>query len=203
MSVGLTIQSDDLAELVTAVETLGGGITGNELLRLVGFSMEETIREHLEMLSRDPAHHQTARSLGAAPTGFYERAAEAVQSPQLESDGVSISIDHEGLAQRYFGGSIAARAGGYLTIPARAEAYGHRAREFKDLQFLLFPSGLAALVQKGEPAHEGSVYYWLVRSVYQSQDETVLPTEEEIFDPAMERVQAYITRIWDEGARPA
>jgi hypothetical protein len=221
MSVGINIQSDEIDNLVTAVETLGGGISGDDIKRNVGLAMQQVIFDHFARLSSDSEHHQTADSLGANRTGFYEKAARGVQQPQLESDGVSVSIEMEGLAQRLFGGTIEARPGSFLTIPARAETYGHRAREFSNLMLIIFPSGLGALVaptdtpmKRGRGKRgfgserpsftrtfdEGGVYYWLVKQVTQQPDPTVLPTDDEMLEPALLNAQRFIERIWNEGA---
>lgn len=199
-SIALEIHSNEIADILTAVETLQGGITGDEILQVIGRAGFTVIKEHFEQLAGDEAHHQSAASLGAAPTGFYERAADNVQQPEVEPEGVSVSIDQQGLAQRLFGGDIAAKPGHWLTIPARAESYGKRAKEFDNLKFILFPSGLAALVDKDEKAHEGTVYYWLVRSVTQPPDPSVIPSEDEIFEPAVANARRYIERLWDERA---
>ena len=96
-----------------------------------------------------------------------------------------------GIAQRYFGGDIDAKAGGYLTIPALAAAYGRRAREF-DLRFVIFGNtGKVALLDA-----EGEVYYWLVRHVTQSGDATILPTEEEVIVAAKKAAGDYMDAVW-------
>ena len=197
--INLTIREEQLAALQADLEKLAGAVTSDQLALVMGRTLAQVIRDHFVQLSFDRAHHQSAQSLGAAPTGFYERARQGVQQPELESGGVSVSINKEGLAQRVFGGTISAKPGGYLTIPARTDTYGHRASEFPNLRLIVFgETGLAALVDKNEPAHEGTVYFWLVRSVTQSPDPTVLPSDAEMVDPAIENAQRYIERIWTE-----
>lgn len=197
--ITLTADASELAKLDAMVEKTAGAVTREDVRLQVGRAVAETIRTHFSQLANDQAHHQIARSLGAAPTGFYERAAGAVQSPQLEgTDQISISIDHQGLAQRLFGGTISAKPGSWLTIPARAEYYGERARDQADLQFIVFPSGLAALIQEDEEKHEGLVAYWLVKSVHQDKDPTVLPSEDKMLDPALAEVSRQLEAIWSE-----
>jgi hypothetical protein len=198
--ITLTIQSADLDAAIRKADELGDLLQSHELRMTAGRAAQQVIMLHLQKLAADAAHHQTAASLGADRTGFYEEASKGVHDPEPEADGVSISIEHEGLAQRYFGGTIEARAGSFLTIPAQAAAYGHRAREFSNLRLIMFPSGLAALVDKDEPGDEGSVYYWLVRSVTQQADPTVLPTSEEMLDPALEAVRQQIAVTFERKA---
>lgn len=201
--VALTIESDDLDKIVALSRDLQEELTSSDLLLIAGRAIRGVTKEHFEMLSRDSTHHQIAQSLGAAPTGFYEEASRAVQEPVVEgTDIVSISINGpEGLAQRYFGGTIEARPGSYLTIPARAEAYGHRAGEFANLKLIIFgDTGLAALVEKDAPQDEGSVFYWLVRSVTQASDPTVLPTEEELTDAAIIAMRDEVASVMERKA---
>lgn len=193
------IRIDLTSELPKArelAEELGKAIESGDVRQLMGRAIAGALKDHFVKLAHDSQHHESASSLGAAPTGFYSEAQSAVQQPNIESDGFSVSINQRGLAQRIFGGPITPTTGTYLTIPARAESYGKRAGEFDNLKFILFPSGLAALVSKDEDAHEGGVYYWLVKSVVQQADPSVLPTEEELTDTAINAARDYVATIW-------
>ncbi len=200
MSVTLTIKADDLQAIRDSVEELRGAAAGNEVKSEMGFALKEVVQRHFVALAQDSEHHQTAASLGAERTGFYEKARQGTHDPQVDGEGVSVSIDSRGIAQRYFGGTISARPGSFLTIPALAIAYGKRAREF-DLRLVIFgDTGLAALVAKGGPEDESNVYYWLVRSVTQKDDPTVLPEASEMADGAKSNALAYIEKVWGKAA---
>lgn len=195
--VGITIQSDDLEKLIGSTKALETELTSSDLLLVAGRAVQQTLTSHFFDLSRDSIHHRTAETLGANRTNFYEEAAQAVQQPIIEgSDSVMVSVDGPaGLAQRYFGGTIEGKP--YLAIPALAEVYGKNARDVFDelqLKMIIFPSGAGAIIKKGEKFvdHETEVYYWLVRSVTQAADPSVLPTEEELLDPALLAVQEQI-----------
>lgn len=203
--IGITVKSDELTKLYVLADELAGADRATELLNRMGEVLQETVRAHFEALAGDSAHHKSSEALGAERTGFYEEAARNVQSPQIEGGGVAVSVDHAGLAQRYFGGDIHAKEGGFLTIPARAEAYGHRAREFDNLQLIIFPSGAGALIAKGAVTQRGKrgaaaqfdsegseVFFWLVRQVHQEADPTVLPDDDEILNPAIAAAGDYI-----------
>ena len=222
--ISLTIRSEALAEAEAIMTTFVKKISRPELLFDVGRAAQQIIKGHFEQLANDEAHHKTARGLGAKRTGFYARAANAVQQPQLEgTDEVSVSIDHQGLAQRLFGGDIVPTGKQWLTIPARTESYGRSAGEFSNLRFILFPStGSAALVADSEHIVEGEgfrdklpggtkragkktikhseelVYFWLVKQVHQQADPTVLPREEEIIDAMTANVNAQLEKLWQE-----
>ena len=196
MSTTITIKSDDLQGVIRDVEKLRGAVAGDDVREVMGFAIQEVVQRHFSVLASDAQHHQSALSLGADRTGFYEEARAGTHDPKIEGGGVSVSIEKAGIAQRYFGGTIAATPGSYLTIPALAIAYGKRAREF-DLRLVIFgATGLAALVGKGGPEDESNVYYWLVRTVTQAADPTVLPTEEEMTETARDRAADYIEQVW-------
>lgn len=199
--VGLTISTDDLAAMDADVARLRDKLQSGELHLLMGAAVREVVREHFYELNADSAHHETARSLGAAQTGLYLKAADATHAPVQEGDDVAISINQEAIAQRYFGGDIEAKPGSLLTLPARAEAYGHRAREFDNLKLIVFRSlDLAALVDKNDEEHEGLVYYWLVSHVHQEPDPTVLPTDEEMTEAATQAASDYAELLLEREA---
>lgn len=201
--IAITIESKDLDAAIAKADELGALAQSADLRLIAGRAMQQAVSAHLFALAQDSAHHVISESLGAERTGFYEDAAQAAENPgalQAVPDGALLSIAQEGLAQRYFGGTIEAKAGSFLTIPAQAQAYGHRAREFSNLRLIMFPSGLAALIDKDEPEHEGGVMYWLVRSVTQAADPTVLPTEDAMLDPAITAVRDQISTVFERRA---
>lgn len=165
------------------------------LLPFAGRAAATVVRDHLVALNTD-RHRSGGRN-------YYFQASRSVHSDVVGSRAV-VSINQIGIAQRYFGGPIVAGANGsgkkWLTIPARSEAYGNRAGEFNDLHFVFFREGLAALVQneqsslggrRGAPKGStvgGGVFFWLVRSVDQEADPTVLPTAAEMTGAAITAV---------------
>jgi hypothetical protein len=182
---------DQVDQVRREATAFGVALTGDEIGMIVGQAAQQLIKEHFEKLANDSAHHKTARSLGAQRTGLYEEASRATQQPVLERGGVSVSINQVAIAQRYFGGTIVPVNAKFLAIPARTETYGHRPREFKDLHPIFFKSGAAALADA-----EGGVYFWLVKSVTQSADPTVLPEDSDLLDHAMLAAAAYVGTLW-------
>ena len=153
---------------------------------------------------------------GWPSTGFWADAARNT-SWQLVPDGVLISAEKIGVRQRYQGGDIEPGPGkSFLTIPARAEAYGKRAGEFDNLVFAWHrkdgksePWGLveasATKVKRGKKRKDGSqkttteevgglVMFWLVKSVHQDADPSVLPPDNLIGDTALAVVSDAVER---------
>lgn len=125
----------------------------------------------------------------AYKTHFYRHAADGI-TEEIRDDGSDVIINQTGFRQRLLGGEIHAKPGHNLTIPAIAEAYGHRATEFDFLHFIMFKSGSKALAAHTKEDHR--VWYWLVESVTQEADPTVLPTEEAMHDAAKNSMLAYL-----------
>lgn len=143
-------------------------------------------------------------------TGFW---ADSVRSTHAEptDNGCMVSVSKLGFRQRYYGGEIKAKPGSWLTIPARSEFYGARAREFTNLRFILFKSGTAALVVDEGGAEKinslgstrsvgsgkksaGMVAFWLVKSVNQQADKAIIPTDEQITTTALDAVNGALKR---------
>jgi len=212
---GLVSFQDELAQF--------GVIAKRRVLSAMGGGVKLSLIEHFAGIEQDSVHHKWATQLGANRTHFYGGSARGVQSgiqdPKVEGDdAVSVSINSQGLAQRYFGGTITAKNKKWLTIPAIAAAYGRPANSFNNLRFVLFRPDLAALIEKtpgqpstlskqtrkdskgiyrsaGETSERGRVVYWLKRSVEQAPDPTVLPTEDEMSQRAIEAGHEAIDHI--------
>ncbi len=156
------------------------------------------------------ANHK--RFPGGEPTRFWEAAAQSVTFAAPTSGGevlIKAGGNRIGLRQRWKGGTIS-KPNGYLTIPARSEAYGHRAREFNFLKFEIVPGQGPCLVVKADVTKEigrtrkdgtrkqviiqrtSLVFYWLRKNVTQKPDPSVMPTEDEIGQAAVRGVKVAI-----------
>ena len=152
------------------------GVRRPDVRRVMGRAIVTGLRQYFTKLDRERPNE-----LGGTRTHFYGQVRRSVQQPELYGgDGVLVSINHVGIAQRYFGGEIEAKPGHYLTIPVHPEAYGHRAREFADLEPIFFDDGRGILARPNADSKNGigEVYYLLRQRVNQPEDPTVLPPEE-------------------------
>lgn len=150
-------------------------------------------------------------------TGFWGRAARSTNY-NLLADGVDINVNQQGVRQRLQGGTIRPVNGNWLTIAARSEAYGKRAREFNNLVFVLFRADLAALVEdisqdvsfgrkrkdgtrKVTPGEErgGAVMFWLKKSVTQTANPDVIPSEDRVRETCRITVVGIVDRLQQRG----
>lgn len=196
MNIDIT---NDLA--TPAVQQLQAALTPDQIKRVVGGACVREVQQHLNSL---PANKR-----GWPSTGFYKGAARGTGWDQT-ADGISILIDNAAapgaMRQRFHGGEIHMKDK-HLAIPAREEFSGHSPTEFTNLRLAVFRSGAMALViGKGgvgqvnfETGREKSVSgagvrseamvaYWLVESVSQEGDPTVIPSEDRLADVALRAV---------------
>jgi hypothetical protein len=206
MSVAYTLLiSGALGEGMTKENVVPAGL--NERL---GRAAGDHIKGHFLRLD-----NERANPMGGQRSHFYWEAAQTISSVAT-TDGAEVTINKLGLRQRWLGGTISAKNSHFLTIPARAESYGVPAREFpQKLRFIQFRSGTAALVidDQNEPTDSvdnagnvsvkrgtrnkrkktaGIVEYWLVPSVYQHPDASVLPTSGELSQVVAEAANEYL-----------
>ena len=204
----VTVQTDKLTALGARVRTT---LAGQEMLQTGGTAVKRLLVDHFTELNN-------YRHRGATRTGFYTDAARSVNAAPVQVTGNTalISIDKVGLAQRLLGGEIHAVTGKYLAIPNpnNPDAVGHVPADFPNLEFfptsrgggLKLQRAVASVVgylrtgkNKGKTKSEADVlgdvvYFWLVPSVEQAPDPTVLPYDEEMQDTAYAAMDEYLTR---------
>jgi hypothetical protein len=151
--------------------------------------------------------------MGWESTGFWKDAVRATNY-QVVAGGVAIGVNQVGVRQRFAGGEIHPVKGNYLAIPARAEAYGKAPGEWDNLKVAFGRNGAFALVEAdatqityGKKSRNtglrdftsetvgGGVYYWLVKSVYQAPDPSVLPADRDIQQVAEETINDLLKRV--------
>ena len=200
MSITVQISTQDGA--TPAIEAIRGELSRDDVRKAMGFSVAEALKAHFFKLD-----DERANKMGGKRTNFYGQAARGVQQPQMESDGFSVSINQVGIAQRYFGGTIVPTEGKkYLTIPANAEAYGRRAGEFADLKVMFGKGRRPVGLYQGANQKTAVVMFWLVKSVTQAADSSVIPDGDTLLGPAIAAGSAYLERLWarqQDGGTPA
>jgi hypothetical protein len=200
---------DEASPVLAAIQTeaQAGGIAA-----VMGRAVVTLTREHLFALNSQ-RHRQGGRN-------YYAQAARSTHAETSPTE-IKLSITQTGFRQRRFGGGINPRKK-YLTIPACPEACGKRAGEFNDLDFAIAKdpqSGALrpALVQRvsqrirvarrrtkdGGLIHRvtpgevlgGKVMFWLVRSVFQKPDPSVLPANAIIVQTALDAATRRFFRL--------
>jgi hypothetical protein len=203
MSLSISFEVRDFAspELLQKMDAL----SAKEMGHATGQFLAEVWRDWLADLPDN--------KMGWPSTGFWEKAARSVVW-EVSHDGVLLSGDQQGLAQRYYGGDIEPlNEGGKLTIPAREEAYGKTASSFNNLKAVYrwvngHPEAFALVEADATQIHYGRklkggqrdfstqisgglVMFWLVRSVHQEGNPNVVPP----LDLFMEVIEKRIAEV--------
>ena len=155
-------------------------------------------------LIRDNFYSLPPNERGFPTTHFWRHAAEATNY-EVVWDSIRIRVNQVGVRQRLLGGDIDPVRAKFLTIPAIAETYGHRAADFGNLKivrgpFRTYTGRLAALAlvpadwtrDTSTPFSSAGVYFWLVRHVSQDPNPDVLPSTDEILDAALSAVDRFL-----------
>jgi len=161
--------------------------------KVAGRASANLVQKHLRGLDR-----ARPNALGGRRSHFYSLAAMAV-SFVTDPQGALVTVAHLGIAQRYYGGTIRPINANALAIPARPEAYGRRPKDADNPQDLFVRPGRAgrtAVLARRE-GKRLQIWYWLVKSVTQDPDPTVLPTEAEIAAAANDKIDTHIRRHLD------
>jgi hypothetical protein len=177
----------------------------------LGRRLANDLREHFLQRNLEGPRNQ----FNAPSSNFWADIRDAVNDAEVTADGASVTIAHPAIAQKVYGGTITAD-GGYLSIPARLEAYGKSPRLFENLTAIFFKSGAAALISTdisltradgsegkrergkkylGTLKESGLVFYWLVKSVDQKPDPNALPTKEKLEEGLADTAEKHFERI--------
>jgi len=197
----------------------------------IGRAVVRLVQQHFLRLNASRAN-----PLGGPRSNFYAQAARNTRY-DVQTDGVLVSVGQVGIRQRLEGGEMVPRNVKYLTLPAIAEAYGKRTREFPNLAIMWRrlagqtrpvalveaeatpPTRLPAhrraggqVRQDGPPASRwagtrgiqtnsvgGKIFFWLVKSVTQPADPSVLPSERELTEAAVTASGDYFDRLLRRG----
>jgi hypothetical protein len=184
MDVEYTVIADEatptLRDLDEALQWKGRIDLGK---RIAG-RLETLTRDHIRKAA--PARHKTVNRLGATPSHYYSRRADAVETRVNGTHrDVRLTVYGEIFQRTYRSVTVRPVKRKWLTIPAKAAAYNRRAGEISGLQFIQLKPNLAALIKPTEPGQPLDVWYWLKKGVILPQDRGLLPSDAE-FHKAME-----------------
>jgi hypothetical protein len=205
---GLSIQVDARDEATGHLAQLANNLRARTgLNESVAQSARVLTQHHFIRLSA--TRHATAERLGAVPSGFFGLASDTVTSSATSESGV-VTIHSPGIGRAAHDVDIFPGEGKeFLAIPQIAAAYNQRAYRVPGLfrpvkkgatAVSLKPTRFATadrmnVLGKAEPGGGFSVWYQLVRSVHQKQDRSLLPSDEEYMQAALEGVREYIDLI--------
>jgi len=194
---------------VDITDTAGPALAGLESA-LSTLAVAKEIGAAEELLFK--AHFENAPTNKAGyPTTDFWKDASAATNAKASPNAIVISVNQIGVRQRLQGGDIFPVGDHkYLAIPAREEAYGHAPSEFDNLKVGYSRRGAYALIENQATKINwgkqnkagcrdfttqvvgGGVFFWLVKSVHQEPDPTVIPDDRAIMQVAAETLDAII-----------
>lgn len=161
-----------------------------------GVRLARVIRNHMRLLAS--TRHDTANRLGATPSGHFK--ASDVLPPNATTSDVSVTVTTPGISRAYHDVDISPVNGSHLTIPLHADAYGISPREFKGNLFRINRPGSST--EKQNVLYTSDVLnkkpiamYALVDTVHQQQDPSLMPTNREMTEEALQGALAAVKAI--------
>lgn len=178
MSVSVHIDDSDVLQLLNRIERFRAD--GRPLAAKLA---QRVTQDHFRDLSQE-------RHRGGSDD-YYGRAAGSTTG-RVRGDDISVSIAHEGIGLRRFGGTVTPKRSKYLAIPDDDNATAQRRspRDVNGLHFRPNRNGGGRLCDA-----TGRVYYWLVKKTTHRADPSVLPTDKDFTDGILPELQDKLERI--------
>lgn len=131
----------------------------------------------------------TNRNKFGVRSSFWARMQRATRAESSETQA-AVVMQRE-VAQRFYGGVIKPKGKKFLAIPVSRHAYGKAPRSF-DLSVVKFANKLLLVNFKRGP--EPEVYFVLKKSVKQTGNKDVLPTDKQITETTQSVVKSILER---------
>lgn len=168
----------------------------DSVYRNAGQRLARCIRRHMRHLAE--TRHGSSNALGAKPSNHFK--ATDVLDPVVSNDGVEVAVTTPGISRAYHDIDIYPKEANALAIPLHATAYGIQPREINDrglydLFRIKHSDGTKGNVLYREEGGELIPMYALTKHVHQVKDPSLMPTNKQMTDEAIEGALAAIKQI--------
>lgn len=173
------------------------------LFKDCGRQLANDLREHFRRRNNDDPN-----KLGGPRTFFWSDVRNAVQNPELDAGGISVTIAHLAFAQKLFGGPIVAKNVAALTIPLVPEAHGRTVKTYEEET----GNRLFRIKSTKHPALANLLFaliddkpvsiYALVQRVIQKPDPDALPPQAVLASRILAKAEQHLARVVAAGAPP-
>jgi hypothetical protein len=199
-------------EVSPALRRLTDALQDERLLPVFARSVENAMRDNFDQLEETRPN-----KLGGKREHYYSGARKLTEF-KIDGNTAYVFTTQVGMRLRYFGGTVEAgknisaysgQPTKYLTIPANAEAYGHVAADFGDLEVLWGRKGPYALgrVERRTIARTDGTFgvskalstevmFWLTPSVNIPSDVTMLPETDKVVEDMTGDFNRYVAKVW-------
>ena len=167
----------------------------NSILRSAGQNLAKCIRKHMRTLN---STRHSALSGGRHSNHF---SPNKVLEPVVADNNVTVAVAIPGISRAYHDIDIYPKEANALAIPLHESAYGISPRENNDRGiYKLFRINKSGSTEKGNVLYrkEGDeliAMYALTQHVHQTQDSSLMPTNEQMTDEALQGAVAAIKTI--------
>ena len=172
----------------------------HHLFSAAAASVSNLVRRHIA--ADAPRRHFSSSRLGAAPTGFMEKAARKTVF-RADAQHGEVVIPSPGFGRAFHDVEIVPTHGAALTLPISEFSYGRRVKELRSMGWIIFrpkksegaSSNLDKLMGYGPNDEQAIPLYLLKKRVRQRQDRTLLPSDAAISTTASRAMISEINRI--------
>lgn len=167
----------------------------NSILRSAGTNLAACIRKHMRRLN---ASRHSSLSGGKSSNHF---SPDKVSEPHISNDAVTVAVAIPGITRAYHDIDIYPKEANALAIPLHESAYGISPREINDRgTYKLFrikkdgvPGNVLYRTEEGDD--ELIPMYALTQHVHQVRDPSLMPTDKQMTDEALNGAVAAIKAI--------
>lgn len=172
----------------------------HHLFSAAAASVSNLVRRHIAADAQ--RRHFSSSRLGAAPTGFMEKAARKTVF-RADAQHGEVVIPSPGFGRAFHDVEIVPTHGAALTLPISEFSYGRRVKELRSMGWIIFrpkksegaSSNLDKLMGYGPNDEQAIPLYLLKKRVRQRQDRTLLPSDAAISTTASRAMISEINRI--------
>ena len=172
----------------------------HHLFSAAAASVSNLVRRHIA--ADAPRRHFSSSRLGAAPTGFMEKAARKTVF-SADSQHGEVVIPSPGFGRAFHDVEIRPTHGAALTLPISEFSYGRRVKELRSMGWIIFrpkksegaSSNLDKLMGYGPNDEQAIPLYILKKRVAQRQDRSLLPSDAALSTTASRAMLSEINRI--------
>jgi len=199
--VNVTISgTEKLSATLRRVASALHGSGRMELHQAMGAEVQYLTEDYLRAIAAE--RHKTADSLGASPSNHLAQAAEKVAQPgalTADADAATLTINHPGMVRAFRDVTIRPINAKALCIPINAIAYNRRPAQLWDQLKLFIPKGTRFIAMKTADGKSFVALYVMVRSVTQSQDRSLLPSNDQFGEAAARGARRFIGAALQKG----
>ena len=191
----ITVNMTDFGKLAALMNKMRPA--GRAQLNRVGANAAMArVQRHIHSYAR--GKHLTAATLGAPPTGHYEKGAAAITANST-ADRAEVLIPIPGIGRAYHDIVITAptRNGKrYVTIPKHRAAYGQTVEKLRARGWKIFrPGNKKVLLGYRHKGDEPVILFTLAEAVRQRRDPRLLPSQQDLGNTFAGAIKTEINRV--------